>query len=725
MFSMKSQNVFRLIGGFLISLLLSTSAIFGQNIKNEYQKIALVLSGGGAQGLAHIGVLKAFEENQIPIDLIVGTSAGALVGGLYSSGISVEHLEMMAKDGTIMKLFLGRNDLSDFPVWQRSEKSSGKFSIRLNNERISGPAGLLNDQLIWRDLFLLTAPATYLAQSNFDSLFIPFRAIGADVVTQKTVVFDSGSLAEAMRISMSIPMVYPAVVKEGAILIDGGIYNNMPTNIARNLGADYIIAINVDDTPPPVEKIRDIFDYFDLFSSVFFSPTDSVSVSDWDYFINVDTDGFNLFDFSAGEALVARGYEAGIIAAKNIEKTLNCRDNIIHKNIRRNHFQHALDDKSIENIQWIDYAKEENISNEFEIMTPFDYSTDKINSIINSLYATNTYDLIIPELSINGNTLKLMVRKKATMQMVPEIKINSVDGFNISGDWDYRLEQNQYSLRSKLGIGNYKSGIEFTFSPNKFISPYAINETHIMWKLNFFGNYQTLESENTNKKIYHFESGFGFSFHRLLTWNQQLVATMNVHATHWINLGDSTLSEYSKTLYPIFNLRYETNHIRKKSPISEGWKFDAGFISGYYDSNTFTGIHGHAAMGTQLNNKYHFCMDVSYKTMTEKAPLEFINQINLPTAYTQTLFIDNFALSSLKATFDITRTFFRDDVFLSVKSYNTYLENRILDVNDGWISGMDVSIKYESILGPIELGLSVFDQSDYEVISWTKLHIYL
>lgn len=99
----------------------------------------MVLSGGGAQGLAHIGVLKAFEEYQIPIDLIIGTSAGALVGGLYASGIQVGQLENMAKDDTIMKLFLGRNDLSDIPIWQRSETSSGKFSIRRYDEHVSGP----------------------------------------------------------------------------------------------------------------------------------------------------------------------------------------------------------------------------------------------------------------------------------------------------------------------------------------------------------------------------------------------------------------------------------------------------------------------------------------------------------------------------------------------------------------------------------------------------------
>ncbi|MBT3300248.1 MAG: patatin-like phospholipase family protein [Candidatus Marinimicrobia bacterium] len=691
----------------------------------HHKKVALVLSGGGAQGLAHIGVLKAFEENNTPIDLIVGTSAGALVGGLYASGISVDQLEKMAKDGTIMKLFLGRNDMSDIPVWQRSEKSSGKFSIRKSDERISGPPGLLNDQLIWRDLFLLTAPANHLAQSNFDSLFIPFRAIGANIIKQKTVVFGSGSLTEAMRVSMSIPMVYPAVVKNDAILIDGGIYNNMPTDIAQNLGADYIIAVNVDDTPPPIEKMKDIFDYFDLFSSVLFSPTDSVNVSGWNYFINVDTDGFNIFDFSAGEALIERGYDSGSKAAKNIRKIINRQQDSNKIEERRFKYQNALIEKSIKQIQWIDHASGKVIGDEYEIFTPFNYSAYKIHSIVNSLYATNIYNLIIPELSMNGNILKLRVRKKATIQMIPEIKINSVNGFNLSGDWDYHFADNQYSLRSKVGVGNYNSDAEITFSPNKFILPYTKHRSRMIWKLGVFGNYQTYNDFNNSQNIYHFASGFGLSVHRLLSWNQQFIASINFHANRWVNIEDTLFPDNSEALYPVFNLRYENNHIHKVSPNPEGWKLDANIISGRYESNYFTGIQGQATIGVPFKNKYHFGMDVSYQTMSDPAPLELFYPVNLPTAFTQTLFVDTFSYSSLNVSYYITRTFFRDDVFLSVNFFNTYLENRILDVNDGWISGMDVSIKYESILGPIELGWSIFDRNDYQIVSWTKLHIYL
>jgi len=120
-------------------------------------------------------------------------------------------------------------------------------------------------------------------------------------------------------------------------------------------------------------------------------------------------------------------------------------------------------------------------------------------------------------------------------------------------------------------------------------------------------------------------------------------------------------------------------------------------------------------------NKY-FGIDALYKKMSDPTPLELTYRTQSPTAYTNTLFLDSFSSSSFDLSSYITRTFFRDDIFLSIKSFNSYLENRINKVDDGWMSGVDVSIKYESVLGPFELGWSICGE---QITSWTKLHIYL
>ncbi|NOZ09073.1 MAG: patatin-like phospholipase family protein, partial [FCB group bacterium] len=668
----------------------------------------MVLSGGGAQGLAHIGVLKALEERQIPIDLIVGTSAGALVGGLYSSGIMVEQLETMANDGTIMELFLGRNELGDIPVWQRNDKSYGNFSFRRSDGRISGPPGLLNDQLIWRDLFLLTAPANYLAQSDFDSLFIPFRAIGADMVKQVPVVLDSGSLAEALRISMSIPMIYPAIMKDGTIFMDGGIYNTMPTDVARDLGADYVIAVNVDDVPPSVENMNDIFDVFDFFSGVMFSFSDSSNVTGWDYFINVDTRGYNLFNFAEGQALIERGYQAGLEAADRIVGKMNRKRDMEEVSVRQQQVQTALDNVSIQSIQWENLKTGQLISGMYEIDVPFNYSTRKISSIINALYATNVYDLIIPMLVDNDHTLKFIIRHKAKMQMIPEVKINSVDGFNLSGDWDYRFSDRRYSLRSKVGIGNTRGSMEFILSPNKFIHPQAVDRSHLIWKLNIFGNYQDYQHFTSIKYLYLYRIGAGFSPHLLLSWDQQIVATANIHANRWVNLDQDLGLDYGKILFPELKLRYELNHLRRNTPHTDGWTFQMGVTTGIWKSTSFYNLEGLVKMGFPLTGKYHFGMVAHYQSTSDPAPLEYTLMRALPLAFTRSHAIENLAYTSYGITMDLSRTLFRDDLFLVVRSYNTYLENQIFGEPDGWTIGGDVSIKYNSILGPLELGWSIF-----------------
>jgi predicted acylesterase/phospholipase RssA len=711
---------------YLSLILLVIGFVFGEdqglNQNNEYKKIALVLSGGGAQGIAHIGVLKAFEEYNIPIDFIVGTSAGAIVGGLYASGIPIKKLELMSIDGTFMKLFLGRNDLSDFPVWQRNEVSSGKFSIKRNEKQINGPPGLFNDQLIWRDLFLLTAAGNQEAKANFDSLFIPFRAIGADIVTQEMVVLGSGSLGEAIRVSMSIPMIYPAVVTDNTILIDGGIYNNMPTDVAKNLDADLIIAVNVDDLSPPVEKIKDIFDYFDLYSSVFFSPTDSVSVGDWDYFINVNTEGFHIFDFSSGEAIIKRGYDAGIKAAKKIRKNIDRQLNIRKMENRQQKFQNALNENSIKHVQWIDLISNEKLLDECKIETPFLYSSNRVYTLINSLYSTNIYDLIIPDLTEESDTLRLKVRKKSTIQMIPEIKINSVNGFNFSGDWTYSLLNNKYSLRTKAGIGNYKSNAVLTFMPNTYISPNLIFKSRFIWELKTSGNYQVYNGNNFDKEISLLKSGIGFSIHHLINWDQQLTASINLNGSYWDNFVNPYFSANNADLYSIFNLQYENNHILEKAPVFNGWNIELDAFAGYSESNIFYGFTGNTNYGLDLSEKNFIEVNFAFKEISEQTPLELSQGKNTPIAFTNSLFLDSFSSTSLDINFNIMQTVFRDDIFFSIKSYNSYLDGRTFSKENGWMTGIDISFKYESILGPIELGWSKYDE---QIVSWTKLHIYL
>lgn len=213
--------------------------------KTKRPRIGLVLSGGGARGAAHIGVLKTLEKLHIPIDVIVGTSMGAIVGGMYAAGSSPEELEEMVTSIAWNEAFMDRpmpRDLS----FRRKEDSAGQmihFDAGLREGRLAVPLGLIQGQnlnFILKSHLLHTA-----AIDDFDRLKIPFRAVAADIETGEAAVLGKGDLAMAMRASMSIPGVFAPVEIDGKLLVDGGIADNLPVDVAKKLGADVLIAVNV------------------------------------------------------------------------------------------------------------------------------------------------------------------------------------------------------------------------------------------------------------------------------------------------------------------------------------------------------------------------------------------------------------------------------------------------------------------------------------------------
>jgi NTE family protein len=216
-------------------------------------KIGLVLAGGGAAGVAHVGVIRELERMGIRPDCVVGTSMGAIIAGLYAAGYSAAELEnvVLQIDWTTIL-----NDYSDrstqHPI--RRDSRTDPFSVISNlpighdDEGIRVVGGLVDGVKL--SLLLRELTARVSGKSNFDQLPIPFRAIATDLETGEQVIMRSGDLALAMRASMSIPALFPPVERYGRILVDGGVVNNFPTDVARDLCADIIIGVNLPSDPP-------------------------------------------------------------------------------------------------------------------------------------------------------------------------------------------------------------------------------------------------------------------------------------------------------------------------------------------------------------------------------------------------------------------------------------------------------------------------------------------
>lgn len=242
----KSLQLFLLL--FLLSL---PQIIFSQEKK---PKVVLVLSGGGAKGVAHIPLLQKLDSLHIVPDLIVGNSMGSIIGGLYAMGYSGDSIESITKSIDWDKILGGGQSLKTVSVEEKSEFQRYLVGIGVKDGKLNSVSSILNDQNLREYLSVLTFPVYNV--KDFDKLPIPFRAMATDLVEGKEVILSKGNLAYAMRASMSLPAIFNPMTYEKTVLVDGGVMNNFPTDIAKQMGADIIIGSDVGGGMEPIEKLN-------------------------------------------------------------------------------------------------------------------------------------------------------------------------------------------------------------------------------------------------------------------------------------------------------------------------------------------------------------------------------------------------------------------------------------------------------------------------------------
>ncbi len=240
---------------YLLTLMLCFLALWSQQVHSQDKKpkVALVLSGGGAKGMAHIATLQLLDSLGIVPDLVVGTSMGSIIGGFYAMGYSGDSIAAIAKTADWVNIFGGTINLDKVG----NEEKSGFNQYLVDFDIIKGapkPKGsIYNDQNLNEFFGKYTYPVCTI--NNFDELPIPFRAVATDIINGKEVVIDHGSVGFAMRASLSVPTLFLPVKYQGTMLVDGSVLNNFPTDVARNLGADIIIGSDVGGGMEPEEKL--------------------------------------------------------------------------------------------------------------------------------------------------------------------------------------------------------------------------------------------------------------------------------------------------------------------------------------------------------------------------------------------------------------------------------------------------------------------------------------
>jgi NTE family protein len=280
-----------------------------QAAQRSRPKIGVALEGGGALGLAHIGVLQWFEDHHIPVDYVAGTSMGGLVGGLYAAGKSPRELEEIVAAQHWDVIIGGQTPYKDLSYRRKEDFRDYPTFIQFGLKKgLSLPAGLNAGHQI--SLLIDRELLPYADLRSFDDLPIPYRCVATDLVTGKEVVFRDGSLPQAMRASMSIPGVFRPVRNGDQVLVDGGLVSNLPTDVVRKMGADIVIAVHLEVAPVKADEIQSFFSVLGRSIDAVIRENELRGLSAADLIVKVDMHDFTSMDYAKSRVIIDRGVAA-------------------------------------------------------------------------------------------------------------------------------------------------------------------------------------------------------------------------------------------------------------------------------------------------------------------------------------------------------------------------------------------------------------------------------
>jgi NTE family protein len=290
-----------------------------QKAANSRLKIGVALEGGGALGLAHIGVLQWLEENHVPVDYIAGTSMGGLVGGFFATGMSPEDLKKLIEGLNWDEILRDRIPYQDLSFLRKQDQRAYPNSLVLGLRKgLYLPAGLNAGHQIGLLIDRETLP--YFGLTSFDALPVPFRCVATDLVSGKEFVFKDGSLAEALRATMSIPGAFTPVNDGQRVYVDGGLVDNLPTSVVRQMGADIVIAVHLETQPMEAQDIQSLLTVLEQSVRAVISATEVRGLANADAIVPVNLGRFGMRDFTKNQAIMQTGYEAAQGRSKLLER---------------------------------------------------------------------------------------------------------------------------------------------------------------------------------------------------------------------------------------------------------------------------------------------------------------------------------------------------------------------------------------------------------------------
>ena len=389
-------------------------------------EIAFALSGGGARGLSQIGVLKAFEEAGIKPDIVVGTSMGSIVGGLYAAGYNIDQLDSIARntDWNDLLTLNNQSDRRDLFVDQKVTEDRAIFSLRLDGLNPILPTSFNDGQKLSNHLNILAFNAPLHSETSFDLLAIKFRAVCTDLITGRLILLDRGSLSNALRASSSVTFFLAPIRTDSLLLVDGGLVANIPVDVAKESGGDFVIAVNTTSELWPKENLFTPWIVADQLVSIPMKQNNAEQISKADFVITPELNNILSTDFDLVDSLIVLGYNSARPLVNNLKVKI---DSAIYNSLldEEKYFYKVRLSESLT-------VKEKSFFFEYENLDSI--SNKKINYDLYRLFETGDYKNLSAQISITeeGSILDLLKVENPIINNIDLIGISLIHSDKIS-----------------------------------------------------------------------------------------------------------------------------------------------------------------------------------------------------------------------------------------------------------------------------------------------------
>ncbi len=629
-----------------LSLLLVLIILFSfQTARAQQQsprpKIGLTLSGGGAKGLAHIGILQAIDSAGLKIDYITGTSMGSVVGGLYAAGYSGDSIEVLAKSLDWELLFSSSPQLDQISIEEKSEYNSYALTVPIEKKKLKLGTGIIEGQELWLKLSELFHPVYDI--TDFSKLPIPFKCIGTDLETGNAVAMDHGNIVTAIRASMAIPSVFTPVQYENKLLVDGGIVNNFPVLDVKEMGADYVIGVNLNQGLSKAQQLNTSIDI--IMQIVFFKDAAFFDQhkAKCDLFILPELKGYETADFAFSDSIIDCGKETGNLYYPYFKRMADSLNNIYGENgfvkdrLPKNK-QININKFSVDGLK---NTKENFFFGLLNLKTNKNYTDEQLNEAIHRVYGSRYYDIIRYSFVADQNGA-------TEMHFAVEESPLSAVKFGIN-----------YNDFTKLGLKFNLTSRELLFKESRAMVSVQISENPRLYAEYF----KYINKPRTTRALIDFYYEFvDFPVYNDFRLFQTLRSTYsaydaqlqhNINRNSYLGLGQQFIQSKIKTEETpslIYNgnnnywysyLSYRLNNVDQKYFATKGWDISAevGYVfsqnpefeysysdssvssdSGDYNYDDYFKIYINAIHYSKLNSKFSWSQQITLAYIIEENP---------------------------------------------------------------------------------------------------------